>query len=250
MDTTEEERRGLEAALNLKIELKNKLLVSRVIEYNAAVQFQLDHQIAAIEKEIAELKEKLNRVQQPAAGHAVFISYNHGDSDVMLRVKDYLEKEQLKVIADVQNMQAAEDIQSFINQSMQDARFILTLVSEKSLRSGWVGRELAAASLLAQTGKIWLPARLDDAVFKDEFYSETLEYLDAELRKLDEKMMTAIRLRHDTRPYESARARLLDLKNNLGPSVANLREKLLVNIAENQFGQGMHTILSTIRYHR
>ncbi|MFM8490000.1 MAG: hypothetical protein ACKOCH_26980, partial [Bacteroidota bacterium] len=90
MDTTEEERRGLEAALNLKIELKNKLLVSRVIEYNAAVQFQLDHQIAAIEKEIAELKEKLNRVQQPAAGHAVFISYNHGDSDVMLRVKDYL----------------------------------------------------------------------------------------------------------------------------------------------------------------
>jgi hypothetical protein len=138
-----------------------------------AVQFQLDHQIAAIEKEIAELKEKLNQVQQPAAGHAVFISYNHGDSDVMLRVKDYLEKEQLKVIADVQNMQAAEDIQSFINQSMQDARFILTLVSEKSLRSGSVGRELAAASLLAQTGKIWLPARLDDAVFKDEFYKRS-----------------------------------------------------------------------------
>ncbi|MFM8488900.1 MAG: hypothetical protein ACKOCH_21405, partial [Bacteroidota bacterium] len=103
---------------------------------------------------------------------------------------------------------------------------------------------------LAQTGKIWLPARLDDAVFKDEFYSETHEYLDAELRKLDEKMMTAIRLRHDTRPYESVRARLLDLKNNLGPSVANLREKLLVNIAGNQFGQGMHTILSTIRHHR
>lgn len=247
---TEEERRGLEAALNLKIELKNKLLLSRVVEYNAAVQFQLDYQIAAVEKEIADLKEKLNRVQKPATGHTVFISYNHGDSDVMFRVKDYLEKEQLTVIADVQDMQAAEDIQSFINQSMQDARFILTLVSEKSLRSGWVGRELAAAALLAQTGKIWLPARLDDAVFNDDFYPKTLKYLDGELLKLDEKMMTAIRLKHDTRPYESARGRLLDLKNNLGPSVANLRERLLVNIAGNQFGQGMYKILSTIHHNR
>lgn len=247
---TEEERGGLENALNLNIELLNKLRVSRAIEYDTAALFKLDHQIKAVEKDIADLKIRLVSLQAPAVSSVVFISYNHGDRDTMFRVRADLEANQITVIVDEQDMQAAEDIQSFINKSLQNARFILTLVSEKSLRSGWVGRELSAAAMLEQTGKIWLPATLDDAVFKDDFYRETDEYITEELRKLDLRMIEDIQNNRDTRPYEPARARLRDLKNNLGPSIANLREKLLVNIAGAQFEQGMQKIRSVIHNNR
>jgi len=71
----------------------------------------------------------------------VFISYNHGDSEVADKLKTALEKTGIVVRIDKAVMDAGANIQEFIESSIRDTGVTLSLVSNHSLLSAWVALE-------------------------------------------------------------------------------------------------------------
>jgi len=95
--------------------------------------------------------------------HKSFISYNHGDADMARRVKEFLAQNNVDVIIDEEDMPAGMSIMEFIQQSIRNCDSVVSIVSSKSLNSGWVGQE-SVASMYAVwlADKKFIPVKLDD----------------------------------------------------------------------------------------
>ena len=65
----------------------------------------------------------------------VFISYNHRDIVQANRIRDFFKANEIPVIIDTEEMDAGEDIKSFINRSIQEAKVTISVISKNSLLS-------------------------------------------------------------------------------------------------------------------
>lgn len=72
---------------------------------------------------------------------------------MMKKVFGYLEDCGYNVKCDQQDMRAYERIEDFIKNALDQADCILSLVSERSLKSAWVSLEMTAAINFDKTGK-------------------------------------------------------------------------------------------------
>src|SRR5262249_41574306 len=86
----------------------------------------------------------------PMSTKKAFISYNHEDRDIAEKLKSALETHHILVTIDNVAMRASQDIEEFIEGSILDADITLSVVSNRSLLSGWVALESIAA--LYRTG--------------------------------------------------------------------------------------------------
>src|SRR5215831_46295 len=93
----------------------------------------------------------------------VFISYTHEDRHVAEKLKSALEAKGLLVIIDV-TMRAGASIKEFIESSIRDADVAISIVSNRSLLSPWVGMESITAfySEKLQSGKKFIACYIDD----------------------------------------------------------------------------------------
>ena len=178
---------------------------------------------------------------------SVFISYNQMDTFEMRAVKGELEQNGIKVFADIFEMEAGENIQTFIDKAMKGNMFVLSLISQNSLKSGWVNIELSGAMMLDKFKKKWLPARLDDACFDDDFYFNTLDSFDERIKGVQAKVQKAMDRNVDYRPFEDELLRAEDMKANFGRVVKTLKSVLVVDISEKMFELGMNRIIKTIK---
>lgn len=184
---------------------------------------------------------------QPVAPQ-VFISYNHNDSMSMQAIRGYLEKNDIKVVVDIADMAAGEDIQSFIDKAFKENHFVLSIISENSLLSGWVNKEMSASLLLNRLSATkWIPVSLDRSCFDPDFYSKAMDQIDAKIAENKERIKKALEADRDIRQYNDEMSRLRDLSANLGTTLESLKRVLVTDITGAMFESGMQRVLNTIR---
>ncbi len=177
----------------------------------------------------------------------VFISYNHADASVARRIRDFLRQNGVEVIIDEENMPAGMSIMNFIQESVRACDAVLSIVSERSLKSGWVGQESVSALYATWLAdKKFLPVRLDGAVLDIDFQLTAQEMLQQRLQELDAKIERLRRLGGDTRAFDEDRERLFELKNNLGKIIHSMKNVLAPDISGDNFESGMRQVLARI----
>lgn len=177
----------------------------------------------------------------------VFVSYNWDDKQVAREVKNYLEEQGCVVTIDDEHLDAGKSIAGFIQDSIRNNHFILSIVSKSSLSSGWVGRE-STASFFAEwlANKQFIPARLDNAFNDPRFFVSTLRSIEDKITELDGLISETQTMRADTGPLDMDRKKLLDLKANLPDIVSRLKSVNTVPIDGENFTDGMKKIATRI----
>ena len=178
---------------------------------------------------------------------SAFISYNHKDSSEMERVKGWLESNGVEVTVDVQDMRAGEEIESFIRSAFDKSRFVLSMVSQNSLMSGWVSKEFNTALVLNNRTTRWIPVSLDRSVFDHEFYFRASADIERKLDDITRRMMEARQNGVSTSPLLAEMNLIENLRANLGNTIAELRKVLIVDIAGPSFEQGMKKVLASMK---
>ena len=182
-----------------------------------------------------------------SAAHKVFISYNHNDSFAMRAVKAYLEDHNIKVFVDIQDMGVGDNISAFIDRAFQENQFILSIISQNSLKSGWVNKELSATFLLSKFGKKWIPVLLDNAGFDIGFYNNTMDAFEEKIKTIDIEIKTAIDKGRGLQAFTDERERIIAHKNDFDKTIQNLKNHLAQDISGQLFEFGMGKVVNTIK---
>lgn len=83
--------------------------------------------------------------QESAAKKDLMISYSHVDNAMMLRVRDKLEQNGIRVWVDVSGLQAGVDFLSKIGEAIIEAKLFVSLLSKSCVKSRYCQDELALA---------------------------------------------------------------------------------------------------------
>lgn len=178
----------------------------------------------------------------------VFISYSHKDKGVVDRIAKHLKENGIEVVIDREVMKAGQSIQQFIEQSIRQSHFVLSVVSANSLTSGWVSKESLAASYAEWLDeKYFLPARLDDEFFKPEFQVVAVRAINEQVESLRKTIKELEEIGGDPRDLQSDVAQLVDLKSNLPKVIRKLKDVLTVDLREEHFNEGLAQIVRTIQ---
>lgn len=177
----------------------------------------------------------------------VFISYNHGDMKVAVQARDFLQSEGLDVIFDQDDLEAGRSIMEFIQSGIKKADAVLSIVSSKSLQSGWVGQE-SVASIYAVwlADKKFIPVRLDDVAFDIDFHIAATEALNKQIDDLKGKIRKLEELGVDSPASRDDLSRMVELKNNMGKIIQRLTSVSLLDIGEANFEANMRRVLAAI----
>lgn len=177
----------------------------------------------------------------------VFISYNHEDQIAARQVRDYLENNGLDVIIDEDDLVAGKSILEFIQESIKKADAVVSIVSSKSLQSGWVGQE-SVASMYAVwiADKKFIPVRLDNVAFDIDFQITASENLAVKINDLKAKIKKLEDMDLESPASRDDLARMVELKNNLGKIMQRFSSVLLLDISGSYFETNIKKVLAAI----
>ncbi|MBL7780883.1 MAG: toll/interleukin-1 receptor domain-containing protein [Saprospiraceae bacterium] len=177
----------------------------------------------------------------------VFISYNHEDRDTARRVRTFLENQGFDVILDEDDLAAGRSILEFIQASIKQCDAVVSVVSARSLQSGWVGQE-SVASMYAiwMADKKFIPVRLDDVVFDSKFQIAALKSISAKILELDKDIQEIRSLGSDARDLEDDRKRLFDLQKEFSTILLKLKTVSMTMIQGDAFEGGMNRVVAAI----
>ncbi len=182
------------------------------------------------------------------ADKKVFISYNHTDSAVARQVCTYLENNGVDVILDQDDMAAGRSILEFIQDSTKNADAVVSILSSKSLQSGWVGQENVASIYAAWLAdKKFIPVKLDDIAFDIDFQISTTEALATKIKDLKEKIKKLESLDGDARGPREDLSRIVEMKANLSKITQRLTSNLMLDISGSDFEPNMRRVLAAIQ---
>lgn len=178
----------------------------------------------------------------------VFISYNHADKAVADKIKTMLEKENIPVTIDSEAMLAGEDIKTFIEKCVLKNRTTLSIVSNKSLLSGWVGMETINTFFLQKfsKNKQFISCYLDTDFFDHGFTANAVESFDLQLKDVNLQIEKHNQLGINTRDLNDVKSRLLSLRNNLDEIIRQLRNSLSVDIRDEKLTENFPLIIKSI----
>ena len=178
----------------------------------------------------------------------VFISYNHKDETTAQSLKSKLEAAQINVLLDSASMKAGTEIKDFISTSIQNSKATISIVSNNSLLSGWVGIETINALNFKEffPGKEFVACCLDEEFTKDNYVKEASERFK---KRLDE-ITIAISQRNnenDSRDLNDEKSRLIMLDKSLDGIIGKLKSMLRINIAGDNLDKNFQMILNAIK---
>ncbi len=178
----------------------------------------------------------------------VFISYNWDDKATALEVKKYLEEAGCDVIIDEDDIVAGGSIMQFIHDSIKNCDAVVSIVSGKSLQSGWVGGEsLAAMYAVWLADKKFIPIRLDNVVFDIDFQIAAQETLNSKIKELKTKIKKLESLGGDDSAFRDDLNRMNELKNNLGKIIQRFKSVLMLDITGENFTPNMKKVVAGIQ---
>ena len=178
----------------------------------------------------------------------VFISYNHGDSEIADKLKAALEEKGIVVRIDKAIMDAGADIQGFIESSIRDTDVTLSIVSNRSLLSAWVALESITAfyNEMFQSDKKFIACYIDDDFFKIDYRLKATKQIDAKIEKIEKLIQKYAAQKIDTNDLNSQKTRLYKLRSNLGDILLRLKESLSLDVREGRFDDSLARIVKTI----
>jgi hypothetical protein len=95
----------------------------------------------------------------------IFISYAHADSEAANRIADALRSVELQVWVDASSLQPGQNWVAEIEHALEEAGYLLVLLSSTSVDSQWVQREwtsMLTRQLGGRNGGVVIPLRLED----------------------------------------------------------------------------------------
>jgi hypothetical protein len=178
----------------------------------------------------------------------VFISYNHGDSEVAGRLKQVLEDNGIVVHMDQAVMAAGANIQEFIESSIRDTDVTLCVVSNRSLLSAWVALESINTFYHEKFAgsKKFIACYLDTDFFSMDFRLNATSQIDAKIEEIDKLIPKYIASNIDTNDLNSQKSRLYKLRNNLGDILLRLRDSLSLDLRGEKFEESVTKIVNEI----
>ncbi|HEX5026947.1 MAG TPA: toll/interleukin-1 receptor domain-containing protein [Agriterribacter sp.] len=179
----------------------------------------------------------------------VFISYAHADKAIAHQLKQKLEKEDLQVLIDTNNMPGGYDIKKFIEECVRTSKVTLSVVSSASLTSGWVCMETINTFYLEKflPGKKFIACYIDEDFFSPGFTSAAVQQFDEQLDELKVLIEKHNILGIDTRDLNENKTRLLSVRNNLDEIIMRLRNSLCINIRNSNLDHNFELIVKSIR---
>lgn len=189
-----------------------------------------------------ELKDKpKNKVN-------VFISYNHNNKQIVDRLRKKLSLANIEVIIDSEMMKPGEKISDFIEQSIAKSNITLSIISNDSLLSSWVGFETINTFYQEKfRNKKFIACYTDDDFFDNRFRVTATLKIDEKINKLDSLILEYMSLKLDTTDLNDEKSRLFQLRNNLGDILQRLRNSLCLDIKENLFETNLKRLISAIK---
>jgi len=179
----------------------------------------------------------------------VFISYNHNDKAIAIKIKKAIEAAKIEVVIDSKNMKAGEDINTFIRKSLKASTIIVSLVSNSSLESAWVGMETIDTVFLETytDNKKLIACYLEDDFFQDDYTLKTVTKIEVRIKELEELIRQSHVKGINTRDLDNKLTRLRNLKNNMDAIIARLQNSLCLDISPGAFETSMKKLLDTIQ---
>ncbi|MBK8192636.1 MAG: toll/interleukin-1 receptor domain-containing protein [Lewinellaceae bacterium] len=165
------------------------------------------------------------------------------------KVNDFLKNNNIDVLLDEEDMQAGTSIMQFIQDCIKKADAVVSIVSSKSLQSGWVGQE-SAASLYAVwlADKKFIPVSLDTVAFDSKFQITALKGIQAKIAEMDNDISEIRQLGSDARDLEDDRKRLFDLQKEFSSIIQRLKSVLMLDISGDNFDRSMAKVLERINH--
>lgn len=179
---------------------------------------------------------------------SVFISYNHEDSIHVDKIEITLKNAGIKVIRDKEDMAGGQPIREFIENRLKEKGIILSVVSNHSLRSGWVGIESDMGYYAGKFGgRQILPVMLDhDFIKNDNFVIDVVDEIDLKIKEIDLNIDKSRERKVKYDHLQSKRNRLQNLRENLSEIVDRLQNVKTIDISGNKYEEGMKIVLKTI----
>ena len=183
----------------------------------------------------------------PSNTKKVFISYNHADKEVARQVRTFLETKHIHVIIDEKDLAPGQSILEFIQQGIKKSDAVVSIVSSKSLESGWVGQE-SVASMYAVwlADKKFIPVKLDNVVFDIDFQISATEGLNLKIEELKSKIRKLESLDVDSPGSRDDLTRMVELKNNLGKIIQRFTSVFILDISGSNFDPSMTRVLAAL----
>jgi len=179
----------------------------------------------------------------------VFISYSHNDNNFVIKLKNDLEKQNIKIKIDIEKLCFGDDINDFINKSIEESDLTISIISKNSLRSPWVFIEASETLLNQKFKKIkkFVPIYIDTDILQNNTYLEVLNTIEIGIDDIDKFIIKALNKRTSISIYSDRRERLLDFKNNVHKFFNELQKKLMADFTKYNYNDNLLKLINQIK---
>ena len=168
----------------------------------------------------------------------------------MLRLRDLLKAQQMKVLLDVDDLGPGERIADFIRRSVKLADATVVVVSTAALSSGWVVLEVLTTLGVERFGdadKKLISCHTDDRFFKPEFRLQITETIDARLETINRLIPDYLAKSLDLVDLTDERDRLLRMRGELGTVLERLKATFSLDLKGDALDEAAAKVASRVR---
>jgi hypothetical protein len=166
----------------------------------------------------------------------VFISYNHKDQAFVERLKQDLEQSDIQLIIDIHSMKFGDDIQEFIEHSVETSDITLSVISENSLASPWV--MLETLETLQQEDSLktlrFIPIMIDQSFQSHNFATQLIEQIEKSIDQIIEEITRLSKKYLPTDTLDLQKKRLITLRSNIDKVLLNLNKRFVADFSTQQ----------------
>jgi len=163
----------------------------------------------------------------------VFISYNHKDLEFVEGLKNDLEKAGIQLVIDIERMKFGDDIQEFIERSVQSTDITLSVISENSLASPWVMLETLETFQQEDYIKVmrYIPVMIDKNFQSPNFGIKLIKHIEKTIDLIFEEISRLSKKYLETESLYARHKRLINLRSNIDKVLIKLDERLVADFS-------------------
>ena len=163
----------------------------------------------------------------------VFISYNHKDLAFVERLKKDLENAGIQLIIDIERMKFGDDIQEFIERSVECSDITLSVISENSLASPWVMMETLETFQQEDYIKVmrYIPVMIDPHFQAPDFASTLIAHIEKSIDLIFEEIARLSKKYVSIQSLNIKNERLINLRSNLDQILLRLNKRLVADFS-------------------
>lgn len=103
---------------------------------------ELELQLSELEKTLKEIERNLNELREKPL---IFLSYSSADKEFANRLAEDLRAVGIRVWTADEQIKVGDSLKSKISEAISKSQWVIIILSDNSLKSGWVNKELSLA---------------------------------------------------------------------------------------------------------